>query len=335
MKRRSERVRRLGWILLSLGLLGVMGCRTEEKRQQVAWDVLPPEAGIRMLAYTTEFVKHAPRDAGTLGAARASRWIAQEIKRMGLKPVADTWTEVTPQGPKTFCNLYVDFPGQSDSVVLVGSHYDTKAGIGEGFEGANDGGSSTGTLLALIEHLAERKVKLKHTIRFAFFDGEECFGEMYRENDGLHGSRRMAHYFATVRAEKPLFAVLVIDMVGDANLHLTVPRNVSPWLALLALEESQHRKSVAPVSLGSSIVIDDHFPFLVEGFEALNLIDFDYGSEPGLNNYWHTMEDTIEKIHPYSLYRTGNLVLGILARIDAGAAPPTERPSHTHGRGGR
>ena len=86
------------------------------------------------------------------------------------------------------------------------------------FQGANDGGSSTGVLLALAEHLAERKPRLRHTVRFAFFDGEECFGDTYRDNDGLHGSRRMAAQFVRDRVEMPLVAAIVL------------------WLALFARE---------------------------------------------------------------------------------------------------
>ena len=69
----------------------VCGCRDTAAGADAAdpWTVLPDDAGVRMLAYVEEFVKNSPRDAGTPGAARASRWIAQEIRRMGLKPVAD------------------------------------------------------------------------------------------------------------------------------------------------------------------------------------------------------------------------------------------------------
>ncbi|MGI5869285.1 MAG: M28 family metallopeptidase [Kiritimatiellia bacterium] len=310
------------------------GCRAEVEARGGSWDRLPPEAGIRMFAYTSEFVKIAPRDSGTLGAAKASKWLAQEIRRMGLKPRADTWTENTPFGPKTFCNIYVDIPGETPAVVLFGSHYDTKAGIGDGFQGANDGGSSTGVLLALAEHLAERRPKLRHTVRFAFFDGEECFGDTYRDNDGLHGSRRMAEQFDCDRARTPLVAAIILDMVGDEHHKLETPRNVTPWLAKIALEEGGSRPEVANVSLASTIIIDDHLPFLLARFSAIDLIDFEYGSAPGLHDYWHTMEDTIDKISPDSLYKTGALALAMLARIEAGDGVPAElqpRPAAENG----
>jgi len=321
--RRSQAI--FAAVAASIAFAGFVGCRAEVEARAAGWDRLPPEAGIRMLAYTSEFVKIVPRDSGTLGTAKASKWLAQEIRRMGLEPRADTWTENTPFGPKTFCNIYVDIPGDTPSVVLFGSHYDTKAGIGEGFQGANDGGSSTGVLLALAEHLAERKPRLRHTVRFAFFDGEECFGDTYRDNDGLHGSRRMAAQFVRDRVEMPLVAAIVLDMVGDRDLKLEIPRNVTPWLARIALEEGAARPEAADASLASAIIIDDHLPFILGRFSAIDLIDFEYGSGPGRHDYWHTMEDSIDKISPDSLYKSGALALAMLARIEAGAGPPPEQ----------
>ncbi len=306
-------------------LAGSTGCRADVDAGGSEWDRPPPEAGIRMFAYTSEFVKTSPRDAGTLGAARASKWIAQELRRMGLKPRSDVWTESTPFGSKTFCNIYADIPGEIPDVVLFGSHYDTKAGLGEGFQGANDGGSSTGILLGLAEHLAGRKPRLRHTVRFAFFDGEECFGETYRDNDGLHGSRRMADQFARDREKTPLAAAIILDMVGDKNLKIEIPRNVSPWLARIAMEESAARAETADVSLASTMILDDHLPFILNRFSAIDLIDFEYGSAPGRHDYWHTLEDSIDKISPDSLYKAGSLALAMLARIEAGAGPPPEQ----------
>ena len=103
------------------------GCGRPEPPR--GWSALPDDAGIRMFAYVSEFVKVSPRDAGTPGAARASRWIAQELRRMGLRPEADCWIENTAHGRKAFCNVYVDFPGSSGQTVLLAGHYDTKSGI--------------------------------------------------------------------------------------------------------------------------------------------------------------------------------------------------------------
>ena len=45
-------------------------------------------------------------------------------------------------------------------------------------------------------------------------------------------------------------------------------------------------------------MIDDHTPFLEAGIPAVDIIDFDYP-------YWHTSEDTADKVSPKSLYIVG------------------------------
>jgi glutaminyl-peptide cyclotransferase len=45
---------------------------------------------------------------------------------------------------------------------------------------------------------------------------------------------------------------------------------------------------------------------------AVDLIDFDYGSVPGVNDYWHTPSDTLDKLSPASLEVVGRVVLRML-----------------------
>lgn len=300
------------------------GC-DREPSDSADWRSLPPDSAVRMFAYNAELAKISPRDAGTVGAAKASRWIARELVRMGYRPKADCWTESTAYGRRTFCNVLAEYPGQSPRKVVFASHYDTKSGI-PGFQGANDSGSSTAVLLAIAEHLAEIRPKLRYTVQFAFLDGEEAVGS-YRENDGLHGSKRLVFDYDRRRSAGecggvPLLACIVADMVGDRNLALGVPRNVTPWLATAAMKAALGNQGAPPVSLANSIIIDDHVPFIVMGFPAIDLIDFDYGSAPGRHDWWHTAEDSIDKIDARSLHRTATLLLAMLSRIENGEDLP-------------
>lgn len=67
------------------------------------------------------------------------------------------------------------------------------------------------------------------------------------------------------------------------------------------------------LSLFPGAVLDDHVPFLDRGVPALDLIDFQYGSAPGLNDYWHTPD----KLSPDSLALSARLVLRIAASLPA------------------
>lgn len=276
---------------------------------------LQNDSGTAMIKYVERFVEISPRNSGTINAGKAGQWLSREIKKCGLKPQADSWIEQTPNGKMAFCNIFADYPGETEKTIIIGCHYDTKAGIGPTFQGANDGGSTVGVMLELMRQMVEKKVITKHTIRFAFFDGEECLGDSYSANNGLHGSTRMAHtYFTT--AKDILDHVIIIDMVGDKDLVLELPRNVTPKLAKQAMLAAMENKDAARVSLATTYCIDDHWPFVERGFSAIDLIDYTYGSTPTGRDYWHTLEDTVDKLSPESLEKTGILVIDILKLID-------------------
>ncbi len=276
---------------------------------------LSEDSGAAMLKHVEEFVKISPRDSGTINAGKAGQWLSKEIKKCGLVPKADTWIEQTKIGRIAFSNIYADYPGETSKTILIGCHYDTKSGIGEGFQGANDGGSTVGVMLELMRQLVEKNVQTKHTIRFVFFDGEECIGESYSAHNGLHGSTRMANYYFN-EAKGILENVIIIDMVGDKDLVLEIPRNVTPHLAKQAMIAAMENKEAARVSLASTYCIDDHWPFVERGFPAIDLIDYTYGSTPNSHDYWHSLEDTVDKLSPDSLKKTGVLVVDILKLID-------------------
>ncbi|MGH7264357.1 MAG: M28 family peptidase, partial [Candidatus Rokuibacteriota bacterium] len=64
-------------------------------------------------------------------------------------------------------------------------------------------------------------------------------------------------------------------------------------------------------------VEDDHAPCLEAGVAATLLIDFDYGGGPGQNAYWHTAEDTVDKLAAASLGVVGEVILEALPAIEA------------------
>ena len=59
----------------------------------------------------------------------------------------------------------------------------------------------------------------------------------------------------------------------------------------------------------SDSVKDDHVPFLKKGYKAIDLIDFSYGPD---NSYWHTPNDTIDKVSVESLFKSGRVVVEML-----------------------
>jgi len=110
-------------------------------------------------------------------------------------------------------------------------------------------------------------------------------------------------------------AVVVLDMVGDRDLTLTLPRNGTPELLQAVFDAARAAGARNQVSLFDGAMLDDHVPFLMAGMPAVDLIDFQYGARPGENNYWHTLDDTPDKLSAASLQHVGQIVLRMLAGL--------------------
>ena len=156
-------------------------------------------------------------------------------------------------------------------------------------------------------------------IRFAFFDGEECVRE-YGPTDGFHGSRHMAETMAADGSLTNVAALILLDMVGDRDLTITIPRNGAPRLAALAFDAARAENARAHFQLFPYTVGDDHAAFFERGVPAIDLIDFQYGSAPQKNDYWHTPQDALDKLAPESLEIVGRVAARMAAALLAEAA---------------
>jgi len=292
----------IGWMV---GMLLFAGCKPAESVEDST-----VFSGARAFAETEALVQISPRDAGTGGGRIAAIHLETRLKALGYKTVVDTFSEETPSGKMFFNNVLGRLPGNTDRLIILASHFDTKAGISDDFQGANDSGSSSGVLLELARVLSER-APFETEFLVAFFDGEECRTK-YGPTDGLHGSRRLAQKILAGGGADLVEAMILLDMVGDKDLNITVPRNSSQKL-VKELFFAAHEVGVRPVfSLGPGSMLDDHVPFLLAGMPAIDVIDFEYGSAPGLNDYWHTEEDTLDKLSAESMQTVGDVVLRMI-----------------------
>lgn len=266
--------------------------------------------GKTVLEQVRRFLECGPRDAGTPGAQRAAGYLLGELQRLGINAEIDEFEEDTPAGRKIFRNVIGRVGVSGGKIAVLGSHYDTKSGIGSKFQGANDSGSSTGLLLELASVL-KMVPPADMEIMFVFFDGEEC-SVSYGRNDGLHGSKRLAKRLVESGASRNVAGVVVLDMVGDKDLSICIPHNSTPSLCA-AVFAAAHKEGVrSRFSQSRSDVLDDHVPFLDAGMPAVDLIDFSYGSAAELNDYWHTEEDTIDKLSAESLEVVGRVTIRLV-----------------------
>lgn len=256
-----------------------------------------------------QFVALGPKVPGTEGARKAATHLMDRLSTLGLQAERDDFTDAVPGGTGTFVNVTATVPGKQPGLVVLAAHWDTKSGI-DGFVGANDSGSGVGLLLALAPILKGGAGR-GPSVMLAFLDGEEC-RVSYTPHDGLHGSRHLAGSLVASGRAREVLAVIVLDMVGDRNLKVAIPRNGTPKLKSAVFKAAEDGGVRETFSLARLEILDDHQPFLDAGMPAIDLIDFDYGSVPGLNDYWHTPADTLDKLSSSSLELVGRVVVRVL-----------------------
>lgn len=267
-------------------------------------------SGDAELAYNTAKTlveKHTPRDSGTIRSQMAANYLLDAASMTGADVRLDRFVADTPKGRRMFVNLSAKFESNPDSswVVLV-SHYDTKHGVD--CPGANDGASTSGLLVGMANALGSWR-RPRGNVMLLWTDGEECMDD-YTADDGLWGSRHAAEKLK--QSGMKIKAVICVDMIGDRDLDIMIPANGDATLAKIAMHAARKAGHSGRLSFTDVIVTDDHVPFIEAGYKAVDLIDFHFGSAPGLNDYWHTPSDTIDKISVESLKTSGEIVAKLL-----------------------
>ena len=271
--------------------------------------------GTRAMDHVKKQVDFGPRPPDTPQLAKARAYIADELRSSGLKVSFDEFVAVTPQGEKKMANIVGEIAGESKTMILLASHYETKYYKDMHFVGANDPAASVATLLEIGRVLGSQE-KPKVTYRLVFFDGEEAFCDGWSEcqnpdgPDNTYGSR---HYVSLLAEKKEIdnaAALILLDLMGYKNLELGRDSMSTRWLQDIIWQtgrELGHTRIF--VDREEGVGGDDHEPFLRAGVPAVDLIQ--------LNSYphWHKADDTIDKVSAQSMKIVGETVLASLPRI--------------------
>lgn len=297
-------------------LLGFCGCRNAPSGT-IAWEEFD---GRRALAHVERQVAIGPRHVGSDGHAALQRYLLDQLKGLGLTAREQQFEQKTPRGLLRFKNIIVEIRGQTPALLLIGAHYDTKYFPHAEFVGANDGAAATGALLEIARVLTQRPPAA--TVWLVFFDGEEAL-EHWSETDGVYGSRYLVGELRRLKDLERIGAVMILDMIGDRDLTVTLPPESSAGLVQIVLDAAAALGVRRHFSILAHSLTDDHTPFLEAGVPAVNVIDFQFGRAAGGNDYWHTAEDTLDKISAESLETAGRVVLRaadeIVRRLSTGA----------------
>jgi len=189
--------------------------------------------------------------------------------------------------------------------IIIGAHYDTRLYADRDpnplnrrkpVPGANDGASGVAVLLELARVLPK---DLDKNVWLVFFDGEDNGG--IQDYDWIMGSQA----FVDALEDLP-DAAIIVDMVADSDLNLYLEENsdlhlsIRIWATAAKLGYSDNF-----ILFPKHRILDDHVPFRNRGIPSVDIIDIEYP-------YWHTTQDTLDKVSADSLQKVGDVILNWL-----------------------
>ena len=211
--------------------------------------------------------------------------------------------------------------------VVIVAHYDSRH-IAERDEnvsmrdlpidGANDGASGVAVLVELGKIIPT--MNLTHDVTLFFSDAEDQ-GKRGYANTWSYGATAWVENLTDAYASN-ISAYIVIDMIGDefldfTKLHRTSEHlwdTVTPITAALGMMDTHadcNGDYGLPIYDSTTYrdVIDDHIPAHYAGIPAINFIDINFGENASdFGGYWHTHQDTADKVSAESLGLIGNIL---------------------------
>ena len=291
-------------LIIGLLLVGVMAwyvyaLLSQPKPDLVSIEIQPTPSpalvsfdGLRAYADVQTQVAFGPRVPGSDGHAQVQAWMRAELESAGWQ-VEVQESEALGHPVENI----VAKRGDASPQIILGAHYDTRMFADndpnpenrtQPVAGANDGASGVAVLLELARTLPKDTVPTW----LVFFDAED--NGRIAGWDWILGSRE----FVKNNVLQPR-AVVVIDMIGDADLNIYKERNSNTEITNAIWGVANDLGYAQFISDYKYSMEDDHTPFLEAGIPAVDIIDFDYP-------YWHTLADTPDKVSAASLEAVGN-----------------------------
>jgi Zn-dependent M28 family amino/carboxypeptidase len=266
--------------------------------------------GAQALEYARQFVAIGPRWPTGPGHLKAEEFLRNHFKHDALEE--DAFVANTPIGPVPMRNFIVRFPGKKDGVIVLATHYETNYPLRNiDYVGANDGGSTTGLLMAIADRLRGKTLE-GYSVWLLFDDGEEAI-QNWNDSDSTYGAKHLAAKWGRDGTLGKIKAFILADMIGDKDLDIQRETQSTDWLVALVRQaakkfgyEKYFFKQDEPIS-------DDHLPFVQRGVPSIDIIDLDYGPN---NSYHHTAQDTMDKIGAHSLTIDGDVFMETIRLVN-------------------
>jgi Zn-dependent M28 family amino/carboxypeptidase len=254
-------------------------------------------SGESALKHVKYQVSLGPRFIGSEAHLRAREYIETQLALQGW----DVSVENVAINENLTIHNIVGRRGEGRPWIILGAHYDTRLLSDKDPDplnrsmpvpGANDGASGVGVLLELASVIPKN---INKQIWLTFFDAED--NGNIPGYDWIIGSQA----FASALKSHP-DAVVIVDMVGDVDLEIYLEKNSDPILSREIWGIAEELGHTEFILAEKHRILDDHLPFVNLGIPAVDIIDIEYP-------YWHTTDDTLDKVSSQSLEAVGETLL--------------------------
>ncbi|MGL4913724.1 MAG: M20/M25/M40 family metallo-hydrolase [Romboutsia sp.] len=182
---------------------------------------------------------------------------------------------------------------KNPQTIVIGAHFDSVS-----CPGANDNASGTATILEVAKLLSQPQIKskLQYNVRFVAFGAEEI---------GLIGSKEYVDQLVKSGEAENIAGMINLDMVGTGDKLVTYNLNDSADHKMTDIAETSIKELGYTYGGHYNSGSSDHAPFEASGIPAV-FIQVD--KDP----YYHTDEDTVDKIDPFNIEMTSKVVLDMV-----------------------
>jgi Zn-dependent M28 family amino/carboxypeptidase len=265
--------------------------------------------------YLETQVGFGPRVPGTEAHRRMDAWLDSLLRQRADTLIVQRWKHVTVKGDTLpLVNFLARYQPAAQKRILLLAHWDSRPHAdgpnsrdsSAAVPGANDGGSGVALLLGVTDVLERTPPGVG--VDLLLVDGEDYGDFTATPQDVLIGSK----YYAANQppGPKPIYAVL-FDLIADKDLQIYQEGNSlvgAPEVVSLVWDTAKE------LGLGGTFIssprhtlIDDHLELQKAGLRAIDVVDFDY-------SYWHTPDDTVDKVSAQSLQIVGDLAIALIRR---------------------
>ncbi len=289
---------------------------------------IPSFSGSRAFDMVEKQVAFGPRNPGSPGAAEALDFLVAELEKYAATVERQSFEHVGYEDQTfTMTNVIASFNPEATTRVLLCAHWDTRPRSDHDLDaedqekpilGANDGGSGVGVLLEFARLMKETPPPIG--VDIVLFDGED-YGDSRIDNLDRYflGAK---HFAMNIPKDyRPIFGIL-LDIVGDPSATFSREPNSMEyanavvdlvWGAAGHLGLSHFDQGIGRA------IDDDHIPLnKIARIPTIDIIDAELvGNRSGnpARDYWHTSDDTMDKISSETLAQVGRLLSYVIYRV--------------------